>query len=72
MSGANPAAVQRIMRHADPKLTLDVYSHLAPDYLRTEVDRLAFGVRPPEIPLNVDVCERETHAEWCAGGATHP
>jgi len=42
MSGANPAAVQRIMRHSDPKLTSEVYGHLAPEYLRAEVDRLAF------------------------------
>jgi len=53
MSGANPAAVQRIMRHADPKLTMDVYSHLAPDYLRAEVDRLAFGVRPSEVTMEL-------------------
>ncbi len=43
--------MQRIMRHADPKLTMDVYSHLAPEYLRAEVDRLAFGVRPAEVPV---------------------
>ncbi len=45
MAGANPAAVQRIMRHSDPKLTTEVYGHLAPEYLRAEVDRLTFGVR---------------------------
>ncbi len=45
MAGANPAAVQRIMRHSDPKLTTEVYGHLAPEYLRAEVDRLTFG--PP-------------------------
>ena len=43
MAGANPAAVQRIMRHSDPKLTTEVYGHLAPEYLRAEVDRLTFG-----------------------------
>ncbi len=46
MSGANPAAVQRILRHSDPKLTMDVYGHLAPGYLRTEIDRLSFGAAP--------------------------
>jgi integrase len=43
MSGADLAAVQRILRHADPKLTTEVYAHLAPEYLRAEVDRLSFG-----------------------------
>jgi len=48
MAGANPAAVQRIMRHSDPKLTTEVYGHLAPGYLRAEVDRLSFGIAPSE------------------------
>jgi integrase len=48
MAGANPAAVQRILRHSDPKITTEVYGHLAPGYLRSEVDRLSFGVAPPE------------------------
>src|SRR5258708_36063555 len=46
MSGANPAAVQRILRHSDPRITTEIYGHLAPEYLRAEVDRLKFGVRP--------------------------
>jgi integrase len=48
MAGANPAAVQRILRHSDPKITTEVYGHLAPGYLRAEVDRLTFGAAPPE------------------------
>jgi len=43
MSGANLPAVQRILRHSDPKLTTEVYGHLAPEYLLAEVDRLSFG-----------------------------
>src|SRR6185295_1929229 len=50
MSGANPAAVQRILRHSDPRITTDVYGHLAPEYLRAEVDRLTFGVQPAPVP----------------------
>jgi integrase len=42
MAGANPAAVQRILRHQDPRITTEVYGHLAPDYLRAEIDRLRF------------------------------
>ena len=45
MAGVNPAAVQRILRHSDPRITTEVYGHLAPGYLRTEIDRLTFG--PP-------------------------
>jgi hypothetical protein len=40
MSGANPAAVQKIMRHSDPRITTETYGHLTPGYLRTEIDRL--------------------------------
>ncbi len=43
MAGANPAAVQRILRHSDPRLTTEVYGHLAPDYLRREIDLLSFS-----------------------------
>jgi len=46
MSGANPAAVQRILRHSDPRITTEVYGHLLPGYLRDEIDRLSFGVVP--------------------------
>jgi integrase len=47
MAGANPAAVQRILRHSDPRITTEVYGHLAPGYLRNEIDRLSFGPPPP-------------------------
>ncbi len=40
MAGANPAAVQRIMRHSNPRMTTEVYGHLAPDYLKDEAHRL--------------------------------
>ncbi len=43
MAGANPAAVQRILRHSDPRITTEVYGHLVPGYLQDEVDRLKFG-----------------------------
>ena len=56
MAGVNPAAVQRILRHSDPRITTEVYGHLAPGYLRAEVDRLALGLTeaaPPELPQQV-------------------
>jgi hypothetical protein len=49
MAGANPAAVQRILRHSDPRLTTEVYGHLAPDYLRREIDLLSFGKALNEV-----------------------
>ena len=45
-----PAAVQRILRHSDPRITTEVYGHLVPDYLRAEIDRLSFGIAPPAKP----------------------
>lgn len=42
MAGANPAAVQKILRHSDPRITMAVYAHLAPNYLKDEVNRLSF------------------------------
>ena len=35
--------MQRILRHSDPKITTEIYGHLAPGYLRAEMDRLSFG-----------------------------
>jgi integrase len=46
MFGANPAAVQRILRHSDIRVTMDVYGHFAPGYLRSEIDRLSFRPKP--------------------------
>ena len=50
MAGANPAAVQRILRHSDPRITTEVYGHLVPDYLHAEIDRLTFGIAAPRKP----------------------
>ena len=44
MQGANLAAVQKIMRHKDPRITSETYLHLDPSYLRREIDRLTFGI----------------------------
>jgi hypothetical protein len=43
MRGADVPAVQRILRHTDPRLTTETYGHLVPDYLRAQIDRLSFG-----------------------------
>lgn len=41
MSGGNILALQKILGHADIKMTL-VYAHLAPEFLSTEMDRVRF------------------------------
>jgi len=48
MFGASPIAVQRILRHSDIRTTTDVYSHLAPDYLRAEINKLTFRPKAPD------------------------
>jgi integrase len=41
MAGGNILTLQKILGHADIKLTL-IYAHLAPDFLGEEMDRIAF------------------------------
>src|SRR5262252_495268 len=48
MAGADLAAVQRIMRHTDPRITMEFYAHLAPGYLRHAIERLAINPGDPE------------------------
>ena len=52
MAGADLPAVQRIMRHTDPRITTEFYGHLAPGYLRNAIDRLAINPSAPdELPV---------------------
>jgi integrase len=53
MFGASPIAVQRILRHSDIRTTTDVYSHLAPDYLRAEINKLSFRPKPQPEALSL-------------------
>jgi integrase len=62
MAGANPAAVQRILRHRDPRITMQVYGHLTPGYLQAEVDRLQFGLPIPEAVAADEVAEQRLAA----------
>jgi hypothetical protein len=62
MAGANPAAVQRILRHRDPRITTEVYGHLAPGYLQSEVDRLQFGARVPDAVAADEIAEQRLAA----------
>ena len=81
MKGADLAAVQRIMRHQDPRITTEVYGHLAPGYLKKEIDRLRFEPAPADqgatiIPLSaVATSSGPTGTEQpdlSAGGASEP
>jgi len=62
MSGANPAAVQRILRHRDPRITTEVYGHLAPGYLQAEVDRLQFNPPAAEAVPADEIAEQRLAA----------
>jgi integrase len=50
MAGADLPAVQRIMRHTDPRITTEFYAHLSPGYLRSAIDRLAINPSAPGEP----------------------
>jgi integrase len=72
MNGADLAAVQRIMRHQDPRLTTEVYGHLAPHYLKREIERLSFGVPHVEEDASETEPGRERQSQLAAGGAQEP
>ena len=82
MSGANPGAVQRVLRHSSPAITMSTYAHLQPDYLRAEVNRLDFGLAAslltPEqtkaiAPETPSANTTETNGiQWWRGGVEPP
>jgi integrase len=57
MAGADLPAVQRIMRHTDPRITTEFYAHLSPGYLRSAIDRLAIN---PSAPADLPVAASAT------------
>jgi hypothetical protein len=70
MNGADLAAVQRIMRHQDPRITTEVYGHLAPGYLKNEINRLSFG--PPLADQSGGAGDANVAAGVAPGAATEP
>ena len=82
MQGADLAAVQRIMRHQDPRITTEVYGHLAPGYLKKEIDRLRFEPVSTDqgatvIPISAAATGRgpsgsDQPVHFSAGGASEP
>ncbi len=71
MGGADLAAVQRIMRHQDPRITTEVYGHLSGTYLKKEIERLSFGAAPAE-PGDALHSAQEGQRLYAAGGAQEP
>ncbi|MBI5069070.1 MAG: tyrosine-type recombinase/integrase [Deltaproteobacteria bacterium] len=64
-AGASIVAVSTILGHADVRITLDRYGHLAPDFMRAEMDKLR--LMPPQATAPVDA--REVNAlRLIAGG----
>ena len=71
MKGADLAAVQRIMRHQDPRMTTDFYGHLATNYLKVQMERLSFGP-PPADTSGAAETPQDEHSLLAAGGAQEP
>ena len=44
MFGANLTSVKKLLGHSTPKITERRYGHLLPDFMKSEVDRLRFGL----------------------------
>jgi excisionase family DNA binding protein len=59
-AGVSVPVVQRVMRHRDPRLTMEVYGHLSPDYLLREIDKPKLGIAP-EAAEEAPIDERLLH-----------
>ena len=44
MLGARLVSVPKLLGHSDPKITERRYGHLLPDFMKSEVHRLRFGI----------------------------
>jgi len=58
-AGVDPFAVQRILRHTDPRITTEVYGHLVPGYLRDAINKLPLAGAADLLPANRDSEEKE-------------
>jgi hypothetical protein len=61
MAGADLPAVQRIMRHTDPRITTEFYGHLAPGYLRSAIDASGSNRRRPPRASPLAKRSRQPH-----------
>jgi len=53
-AGVDPFAVQRILRHTDPRITTEVYGHLVPGYLRDAINKLPLAGAADLLRANRD------------------
>lgn len=51
MSGADRAAIQRIMRLQAPRTTTEFYGHPASHYFKKEIERLSFRAASGTAPV---------------------
>jgi hypothetical protein len=68
-SGCSLAAVSRVLGHADVRITLERYGHLAPDFMQAEVAKMRMGVEAPEPVVETPVqaaAVGETGGSSCA------
>jgi hypothetical protein len=58
-AGVDPFAVQRILRHTDPRITTEVDGHLVPGYLRDAINKLPLAGAADLLLANRDSEEKE-------------
>src|SRR2546427_12916851 len=56
-AGVDPFAVQRILRHTDPRITTEVYGHLVPGYLRDAINKLPLAGAADLLPTKTHSAE---------------
>lgn len=68
-AGVRIELIAAILRHADPKITLERYAHVAPDFLTGVVDRLKFDM--PAIESEATEEEAQAAVVGLPGLGTH-
>jgi len=67
-TGATPKVVQEQLRHADPRVTLGMYSHVIGEDRRNAVERVAALLRPTDdtscAQLRPNAPKSGTQEEW--------
>jgi hypothetical protein len=58
-AGVDLFAVQRILRHTDPRITTEVYGHLVPGYLRDAINKLPLAGAADLLPAIHDSEEKK-------------
>jgi len=72
MAGADLAAVQKIIRHTDPRIATELYGHLAPGCLRGAIDRLSFESPSPTANKTAPAVAVATGSDEPAANADPP